>query len=157
MYNPCVAAKRFNPEEFLPEIHAWIESGNTLRAYCRQDGKPSYSTVYDWLEADAKTTDKPASTRFERARAIGESVILQECLEIADNTQVGEIITTKGDGTKEIKTADMLEHRRLRIDTRLKLLAKWNPKKYGEKVAHTGEEGGPVRFVLERIGEKPAE
>jgi len=35
----------------------------------------------------------------------------------------------------------MIEHRKLRIDTRLKLLAKWNPKKYGDKQAieHSGE------------------
>jgi hypothetical protein len=33
----------------------------------------------------------------------------------------------------ERKTADMIEHRKLRIETRLKLLAKWNPKKWGDK------------------------
>jgi hypothetical protein len=27
----------------------------------------------------------------------------------------------------------------LRVDTRLKLLAKWNPKKYGERIEHTGD------------------
>ena len=29
----------------------------------------------------------------------------------------------------------MLGHRKLRIDTRLKLLAKWNPKKWGDRMA----------------------
>lgn len=125
------AAKRFIPADYLPEIHAWIESGKTLRAYCRQDEKPSYSTAYDWLEADAAQ-----ATRFGRAREIGEKVISEECLEIADNTQIGEIVTQKADGSCEIKTADMIEHRKLRIDTRLKLLAKWNPKKWGEKIDH---------------------
>ena len=28
----------------------------------------------------------------------------------------------------------MLGHRKLQIETRLKLLAKWSPKKYGEKI-----------------------
>ena len=59
---------------------------------------------------------------------------MQECLAIADETQSGEIVTVKADGTKEVKTADMIEHRKLRIETRLKLLAKWNPKKYGDKL-----------------------
>jgi hypothetical protein len=132
-------AKRFDSAQYLPEVHAWIESGNTLRSYCRQDGKPSYSLVYDWLEEDAKR-DKTESTRFAHAREIGEEVILQECMEIADTPQFGEIITVKPDGT-EIKRADMIEHRKLRIETRLKLLAKWNPKKYGDKIdlQHSGE------------------
>jgi hypothetical protein len=123
----------YDPAQFLPEIHAWIESGKTLRAYCRQDGKPSYGTVYDWLEADAKDAGIESS-RFARARELGEEQIMQECLAIADETQAGEIVTVKADGTKEVKTADMIEHRKLRIETRLKLLAKWNPKKYGDKL-----------------------
>ena len=76
------------------------------------------------------------------AREIGEQQIFQECLEIADNTQeFGEIVTEKVDGSTEVKRADMIEHRKLRIETRLKLLAKWNPKKYGDKLGleHSGE------------------
>jgi hypothetical protein len=136
--------KVFNSADYLPEIHAWIESGKTLRAYCRQDAKPSYGTVYDWLE------DKEKNSRFARARDLGEDQLAQECLEIADNTQIGEIVTLKPDGSQEIKSADMVEHRKLRIDTRLKLLAKWNPKKYGDKQAI--EHSGEVTFGLaERI------
>ena len=153
------AHKQFDPADYLSEVHAWIESGKTLRAYCRQDGKPSYGTVYDWLEADAAQ-----SSRFAHARDIGEQQIAQECLEIADTTQVGEIVTQKADGSSETKSADMIEHRKLRIETRLKLLAKWNPKKYGDKLAHTGADGeGPVVIKIDReeiigklIGNRPA-
>jgi hypothetical protein len=150
------AILQYIPAQFLPEIHNWIESGKTLRSYCRQDGKPSYSTVYDWLEVDAAQ-----STRFAHARDIGEAVISQECLEIADNTQVGEIVTQKADGSQEIKSADMIEHRKLRIETRLKLLAKWNPKKWGDKVQTevSGPDGGPIQASVTvnfvKTGEKP--
>lgn len=139
---------KYNPAVFLPEIHAWIESGKTLRAYCRQKRKPSYGTVYDWLEEDAKKDGAPESSRFARARDLGEKQIAEECLEIADTVQLGEIVTQKSDGSQEIKIADMIEHRKLRIETRLKLLAKWNPKKWGEKVQqeHTGADGGPIEI-----------
>lgn len=131
-----------DPAQFLPEVHAWIESGKTLRSYCRQEGKPSYGTIYDWLEEDASE-----NSRFARARDVGEAQIAQECLEIADTTEVGEIITTKADGSREVKTIDMIEHRKLRIETRLKLLAKWNPKKYGDRMEHVGEGGGPIQII----------
>ena len=133
------AAKLYDPAKFLPEIHAWIESGKTLRAYCRQDGKPSYSIAYDWLEADVEQ-----ATRFGRARKLGEKVLSEECLEIADNTQIGEIVTQKADGSVEIKTADMIEHRKLRIETRLKLLAKWNPKEWGDRTTLAGDPDAPL-------------
>ncbi len=139
------ALKKFNPADYLPEIHAWIESGKTLRAYCRQDGKPSYSLAYDWLEADAEQ-----ATRFGRARKLGEKVISEECLEIADNTQIGEVVTQKADGSVEIKTADMIEHRKLRIETRLKLLAKWNPKDWGDRTVLAGDPDAPL-ILADRI------
>lgn len=140
------APRLYDPALFLPEIHAWIESGKTLRAYCRQDGKPSYGTVYDWLEEDAKTESKSESSRLARARDIGERQIAEEMLEIADETQVGEIITESA-GKVEIKRADMLEHRKLRIETRLKLLKIWNPKKYGERQIHAGDPEAPIQIV----------
>ena len=152
-----MSRKLFDPAQYLPEIHAWIESGKTLREYCRQEGKPSYGTVYDWLEEDAKK-DKVESARFARARDLGEQQILQECMEIADTPMIGEIVTIKPDG-KEIKRADMIEHRKLRIDTRLKLLAKWNPKKYGDKLEHSGDPDRPlvVRTLADFYPQPPKE
>jgi len=39
-----------------------------------------------------------------------------------------------------VKKVEMLGHRKLQIETRLKLLAKWDPKRYGDlqKVEHSG-------------------
>jgi hypothetical protein len=142
---------KYDPAVFLPEIHAWIESGKTLRAYCRQEGKPSYGTVYDWLEEDAKKGGEESS-RFAHARDLGEEQIAQEMLEIADTTEVGEIVTEKSDGTVEVKRADMIEHRKLRIYTRQQLLKIWNPKKYGDRVQQeiSGKDGGEL--VIRHIG-----
>ena len=43
--------------------------------------------------------------------------------------------------TREIKRSDMMEHRKLRIDTRIRLMTKLMPKSYGDKLEHTGEIG----------------
>ena len=37
-----------------------------------------------------------------------------------------------------------MQHAKLRIDTRLKLLAKWNPRKWGDKLAVGGAEDLPA-------------
>jgi hypothetical protein len=40
----------------------------------------------------------------------------------------------------------MLGHRKLRIETRLKLLACWNPAKYGTKVQVGGDKENPLKI-----------
>ena len=49
----------------------------------------------------------------------------------------------------------MLGHRKLQIETRLKLLAKWDPKRYGDKVDlnHGGEVG--LQVVVKRYTPEP--
>ena len=122
-------------------ICARISSGETLRAICRDDGFPSHTTVYTWLDEQPEF-----ALRFGRARAQGEDLIAQECLAIADTPVEGVETTVKPDGSVEEKRGDMLGHRKLQIETRLKLLAKWNPKKWGDKVQneHSGPDGAPI-------------
>jgi hypothetical protein len=43
----------------------------------------------------------------------------------------------------------MLGHRKMQIETRLKLLACWNPKKYGNKVALGGDADNPIKVEAE--------
>lgn len=128
--------------DIADKICARIACGETLRAICREDGFPSHTTVYTWLDEQPEF-----ALRFGRARAQGEDVIAQECLAIADTPVEGVETTVKPDGSVEEKRGDMLGHRKLQIETRLKLLAKWNPKKYGDKTQAeiSGPGGGAIQ------------
>jgi len=119
-----------------------LAEGEPLREICRSEGMPAWRTVYDWKDAN------PAfSARFAHAREVGYDVIAEEALSIADTTQEGTETTVRPDGSEEVKRGDMLGHRKLRIETRLKLLAKWHPQKYGDKVLTelTGKNGGAIQ------------
>jgi hypothetical protein len=50
-----------------------------------------------------------------------------------------------GDKATFTTVEDMLGHRKLQIETRLKLLAVWDPKRYGNKVQLGGDGGAPIR------------
>ena len=133
------------PKDKADEIIDWISSGKTLRDYCRSEGAPHHNTVYDWLEKD-----KEFAGRFARARETGHEVIAQECLEIADDATNDWMEKHDKDGNAigwQVN-GDHVRRSALRIDTRLKLLAKWNPKKWGDKIVneHTGSEGGPIQI-----------
>src|ERR1700733_13679898 len=115
--------------EIIEEICNRLAEGEPLAQICRSEGMPGLRTVYDWTE-----NQPDISARIARARDAGEDVIAADCLRIAD-TPVEGVRTEIGgkDGPKEIRE-DMLGHRKLQIDTRLKLLAKWNTKKWGERI-----------------------
>jgi len=125
------------------EICNRIADGVPLRQICR-DLNIAWRTVYEWREARPEF-----SARFARARDMGMDAILEEALEIANTPLPGKEVTKDRFGTS-IKTSDMLGHRKLQIETRLKLLAKWNPTKYGDKVetTHKGDPGAPVALIL---------
>lgn len=124
-------------------VCAELAEGKPLRQICREMGI-SWVTVYNWKDAHPGFAE-----RFARAREIGEDAIAAECLEIA-NTPLEGIETTEKASGVEVKRGDMLGHRKLQIDTRLKLLAKWNPSKWGDKVeqTHKGDPGAPVQLVV---------
>jgi len=109
------------PSDFTPELADAIcerlAKGEPLARICEDAGMPSYTTVWRWERANDEFRKASA-----RARELGTHWLADECLKIAD-----------GQGEAQDK--------RLRIDTRLRLIGKWNAKAYGDKVAHVG--GGP--------------
>lgn len=107
------------------ELLSRLAEGEPLSAICRSDAKFPHPTVWrDWCEAD-----KALAIAYARAREAGEDVIADECLAIIDQPPA-RLITDHG---PRIDPAD-IQNRRLRFEGRLKLLAKWNPKRWGEKV-----------------------
>jgi hypothetical protein len=142
-YDPLIAQKMC---ELLSE-------GVPLRQICREnEGFPAWRTVYDWMRKDPDLT-----AAIAHARDVGYDAMAEECLQIADTPLLGDEVSesetpegTDEDGnvilrkTVTIKKVDMLGHRKLQIETRLKLLAKFNPKKYGDKVVHSGDDENPV-------------
>lgn len=86
---------------------------------------PAVRTVSDWKRAHPSF-----ATDFARAREEGFDALAAQCIEIADNEEHDWALTKKGPIVNEVA----IGRARLQVDTRLKLLAKWYPAKYGEKV-----------------------
>lgn len=120
-------------EELAAEICERIASGKSLRKVCEADDMPSISAVTKWLNS------KPDFVaQYARARDGQADTYAGEIVEIAD---------TEPDPNKA----------RVRIDARKWVAARLAPKKYGDKIAHTGGDEGdnPIRAVLiDAIGAK---
>ena len=79
---------------------------------------PARSTVYSWIDRDPEF-----ALAFRTARHRGVHALADQCLEIADEPAT---------------TAVEVSNKKLRIDTRLRLMAKWLPADYGDRVAESG-------------------
>lgn len=134
--------------EVADRICARLAEGETLRAICRDEGMPPWRTLYHWIEDHADF-----AARIARARELGFDAIAQEALSIADTPVIGEETEESDDGKTRVKRADMLGHRKLQVETRLKLLAKWDPKRYGDRVDlnHGGQADNPVQLLLSSL------
>lgn len=102
--------------------------GVPLRELCRQDGMPSWRTVYDWIAADPDL-----AARIAHARELGFDAIAEDILDIADDGTNDWVERKMKDGSTELAiNSEHVQRSKLRIETRLKLLAKWSPNRYGD-------------------------
>jgi hypothetical protein len=141
---------KYNPEtaEKMCEL---LSEGVPLREICRMEGMPAWRTVYDWMyRDDALGADGVGlSAAIARAREVGYDAMAEECLIIADTPKIGlkKTFSSGSDEDEDSMTVveeDMLGHRKLQIETRLKLLAKFNPKKYGDRQILAGDSENPL-------------
>jgi hypothetical protein len=143
------------PTKRTPEVEERIIhglcDGIPLRELCRQEGMPNWRTVYDWISADADL-----AARIAHARALGFDAIAEDILDIADDGTNDWVERKRQDGSADkALDSEHVQRSKLRIETRLKLLAKWSPQKYGEKntTELTGPDGGAIR--TEAVGATP--
>lgn len=139
--------KRGRPSKYTPELAAEIcerlSTGEPLAQICRDEHMPSDGVVRDWQEKDEKF-----SHAIARARIDGFDRLAAECLQIANTPLIGEEFEETDDGKTKVKRGDMLGHRKLQIETRLKLLAKWDPKRYGDRLELAGDEKNPLAVTM---------
>jgi hypothetical protein len=129
------------PSTFTSRIAAAIcrriAEGEPLAEICRDPKMPATRTVSGWRR------DRPGFAEdFRAAREEGFDALAVECLAIADDTSRDTIDTEHGPRPDN----EWIARSRLRIDTRLKLLSKWDPKRYGERVEV--EQNGSVDVVV---------
>ncbi len=126
-------------EALAAEICRRLAEGETLRSVCRDQAMPDKATVLRWL---ADKTKVDFRDQYAHARDMQADALFDEALEIADDVS-GDWSTDK-DG-KKVLDHEHIQRSRLRVDTRKWAAGKLAPKRYGDKMQHTGDGGGPIR------------
>lgn len=137
-------------EQLFKSIFESIENGNSLRKALIEN-KLSSSTFFIWLEED-----EIKSKQYARATELRAEALLDEMMDIVDDSQHDIIPTELGDGiTVERTNHEVIQRSRLRYDARKWLISKLNPKKYGDKTILSGDEENPLKIEQVTIFELP--
>lgn len=134
-------------QELFDEICARLSKGEPLAQICRDEGMPIAGTVRDWCDKDERL-----AIAYARARDEGFDAIALDALRIVDEeperyaTELGARIDPGS-----------VQWAKNRSEQRLKLLAKWDPKRYGDKITqeHTGANGGPIQSEVSWTANAP--
>lgn len=114
------------PSSYTPEladtICERIAKGEALHRLCDEQGMPSTSMVYRWLDAHEEFRDK-----YARAREMQADLLASQTVLIADEAEDANLA-------------------RLRVDARKWYASKLMPKKYGDKIAQ--EVTGNMAFTV---------
>lgn len=119
--------------DVVEEICARLESGEPLEEICRDEKMPSSRAVNDWQNGVVSSVPKSVSAAIARAREIGYDTIANKTRSVARGLE-----GSTGDVARD----------KLIIETDLKLLAKWMPKRYGDSTTIRGDKDNPIEFTL---------
>lgn len=97
-------------DKMVEEIIARLAKGEPMAQICADDHMPDFSTVWRWEDEDEEFRKVSA-----RARVHGTHYMADDCIRISDDPA--------------LEASD----KKVRIDTRLRLIGKWNAKSYGDK------------------------
>jgi len=142
---PVEASKKTGrPSKHTPELAAEIcerlGRGETMRQICRDEHMPHWTKVYEWL-----ARDDALSLRVAHAREAGYDALAEESLAIMD----GEPLAVFDEAGNKRYDSGSIAWNKNRAEHRLKLLACWNPKKYGNKVQHGGDPANPLKVEIQ--------
>lgn len=137
-------------EEIGDAICERIALGESVRSICDDEAMPSMSTVFKWL-----SDNKAFSEQYARAREVQADALFDDIIDIADDGRNDWMEKKNADGENIgwQENGEALRRSQLRIDARKWMAGKLRPKKYGEKLALTDGDGGPLKVEVIKFGE----
>ena len=130
---PQIEAKKLGrPTKYTPEIGLKICS----EISCSELGLNKLHEKYDWFP-DRQTvllwlsTHPEFSAQYTRAKEMQTELMGERIIEIADDSSQDEIFTPNGNRTEN---REFTSRSKLRVETRMWLMERLSPKKYGKLI-----------------------
>jgi len=112
----------------------------SMRTICERLDIP-VGTVLAWLSREPTFQEK-----YARAKEMQADILAEEILDISDDGSNDLMTIVKGDISYEQENKEVVNRSKLRVDSRKWIASKLKPKKYGDRMALTGSDGGPLEI-----------
>lgn len=109
----------------MEELKQRVTDGESLREVSSALNVP-HGLFASWIESEPARMDA-----YKAALRVRADALLHDAVSISANTQEGQTVKEGPDGVVTT-TEDMLGHRKLRVDTNLKVAARWDPARFGD-------------------------
>lgn len=121
-----------------------LANGESLKAMCLEKGMPRVKLFYHWLRKYPEF-----AKAYELAKEECADNFAEEMITIADDKSEDWITVIDENGNEKMVFNKEHVHRsRLRIDTRKFLAMKLKPKRYGDKIIHSGDNDAPIKHSI---------
>jgi hypothetical protein len=148
---PAGRPSLYNTELGIEICEAIAECMLSLKTLCTQNPHwPHSRTIRQW-----RRTNKEFQHLYAQAKEDQSDLMVEEILEIADESSLDTIIKTDKDGNEhEVCNSEWINRSRLKVDTRKWVASKFRPKIYGDKVDNSPSIENPFLQNANEIDEE---
>lgn len=123
-----------------------LASNRSLVKICEPADMPSLNTIYRWLRENKEFRDSYARAREDQA-----DTLFNEILDISDDGRNDWMARHGNDDVGWRENGEQIQRSKLRVDARKWAASKLLPKKYGDRVEHVGDGGGPLVVQIVKL------
>lgn len=153
-YDPVLAEELF--ERWSTEIKGLDEILDDLRIERGSENPtPSRRVIYRWLEEIPEFRERSARARRLRAEFLSDLRVGYALKPLTGEKR--KLKTVKGEIEEETEIGDNVQRSQLIVQTLSKVIGQLDPKVYGEKIVHAGDQDAPLEVIVRRVGGKKAE
>ena len=122
------------------EICIRLSGGESLQGICKQEGFPCQQTVYSWLMKHPEFLEMYTRAREEQADTYADQIVA-----IADEDPELSPLYDKDGNVVDLKIdSGYVAYQKQRIEARKWTAMKLKPRKYGDRITHSGDDDNPV-------------
>lgn len=127
-------------QDIADEICTRLSEGESVRSIVQDAHMPVQSTVYYWLLRNKDFSEQYTRAREEQADTHADAIV-----DIADETPQTMPVYDKEGNLLEIKLdSAYIQWQKNRIEARKWTAMKLKPKKYSDRITHSGDDENPV-------------
>jgi hypothetical protein len=138
-YNPAVAS----------EVCRMVAEGMSLKRVCELPQMPPMYSVFRWQFAHPDFGASFARAQSDRAQVFGEEII-----EIADDGRNDWMEQWRGDKLVRVADHEHIQRSKLRVDARKWLMAKLDPKRWGDRIQLSGDSDNPLQLTVRDLAQE---